>query len=110
RQVSALVMAITACSAKVCSNDQVEHRLRIAGRDRHHLQYFDSRGLMRDPLAIRAVACRQLGTAFVELGLEFFDRLLGVGCRRVERRGQASAPAGNRTSSDTRMYGMVLLA
>jgi len=65
---------------------------------------------MLDPLAISAVARRQFGAAFVELPSEFRDRPLGIGCRLVERRGHASAPASNRTSSGKRMCGMVLLA
>ena len=40
------------------TDDQVEHRLRIAGRGRHHLQHVDGRGLMLDPLAVFAVALR----------------------------------------------------
>src|ERR1700730_10122304 len=56
------------------------------------------------------LAARQLAGAFVELASELRDRLLGIGYRLIDRRGHASAPARNRTSSGKIMRGMVLLA
>ena len=40
------------------AGDQVEHRLRIVRRARHHLQHVDRGGLLFDPLAEFAVALR----------------------------------------------------
>jgi hypothetical protein len=58
------------------------------------------RGLVFERFLEIAVARGQFGTARVELPLEFRDRLLGIGRRRVERRGHAPARASDRTSSE----------
>src|ERR1700739_1301350 len=82
------------------ADNQVEYRLRIARRGRHRLEHVDRGRLMFDALAEFAVPRRQFGAALVELPLEFRNRLLGIGRRRVEPRGHASAPASDRTASE----------
>jgi hypothetical protein len=59
-------------------DDQVEYRLRIAGRDRHHLQHIDCRGLLFNPLAISAIARSQFGATFIKLPLQISDDLLRI--------------------------------
>jgi hypothetical protein len=66
--------------------------------------------LLFDPLAVFAVARGQFGTGLVELPFEFRVGALQIGQRVVESRGHAPASAGNRTSSETRMCGMIPLA
>src|ERR1700730_2287761 len=92
------------------ASDQVEHRLRIAGHGRHHLQHVYGGGLMCNPFAVFAVARGQFGAALVELPSELRDRPLGIGQSGLDRCGHSLAPASSRTSSGKIMRGMVLLA
>ena len=57
-------------------DDQIEYRLRIAGRGRHRLQHVDGRGLMLDPLAVFAVARGQCSVA------QRVPRQRGLSCQR----------------------------
>ena len=48
-------------------DDQIEHRLRIAGRGRHRLQHIDGGRLVFDPFAIFGVSLRQCRGARLQL-------------------------------------------
>ena len=77
---------------------QLEHRLCIARRTRHHLQHVDGRGLLFDAFAVFAVAPSKFGGAFLQfairLGTADSDhRLLGEGPQQLHlRRGKIPWP------------------
>ena len=62
KQIGALTVAPCACLL----DNQIEHRLRVAGRGRHRLQHIDRRCLMRDPFVMVAVALSQRSVALAE--------------------------------------------
>ena len=64
--------------------DQIEHRLRVAGRGRHRLQHVDGGGLVLDLLAVGEVALGQRRRALLQLAVSLGaanrnHRLLGKG-------------------------------
>ena len=68
--------------------DQVEHRLRVAGRGRHRLQHIEGRRLMRDPLCVVIISCRQRDPQRGDFGSK-------IGDRSVASRGHVPPPAGS---------------